>query len=86
MKCDAHLLKLMIKRNRQSSVNSATLHTNLGRDYASNRFISPSQLIFLYCIINAIQTAVIDQFIAWKTEKWILSEANQNKIVFSCRI
>ena len=38
-------------------------------------------------IINATQTAVIDQFIALKNRKmWILSEANQNKIVFSCRI
>ena len=48
---------------------------------------SMSQVTSSYtAIINAIQTAVIDQFIAIKTEKWILSEANQNKIVFSCWI
>ena len=38
-------------------------------------------------IINAIHTELFDQFIALKNKKkWILSEANQNKIVFSCRI
>ena len=36
-------------------------------------------------IIDAIQKAVIGS-LPWKTEKWISSEANQNKIMFSCRI
>ena len=51
-----------------------------------NKIVLQFNLSSYTAIINAIQTAVIDQFIALKNRKMNLSEANQNKIVFSCRI
>ena len=48
-----------------------------------NKIVIQLDLSSYTAIINAIQTAVIDQFIALKNRKM---NNNQNKIVFSCRI
>ena len=57
-----------------------TFFSNFG-----NKIVILLDLSSYTAIINAIQTAVINQFIALKNRKMNFN-ANQNKIVFSCRI
>ena len=66
-----------------AKLNIADITGNLNWIYSHLLFIFILGCMFT-CICVLLSFFVY--YFHWKTEKWILSEANQNKIVVSCRI